>query len=203
MQSSTIDRSLGQIQTLLGGNDKLEAKEIDVQDFSRVLVKMPNRTNKDNITAVLNKLFEVAGGKMKDEHDKKVLEGLRKYVSIVEEDLYQPKPRYMDAFFFPNEKNIDKLVSYLTKAQKSLKICVFNLTNDRLANAINDAWQRGLDVRVVSDDECMTNQGSDIIWLAKQGIPCRTDDNAAFHMHNKFVIVDDSHLITGSFNWTV
>lgn len=53
---------------------------------------------------------------MKDDSDKAVLEGLKKYVQLVEEDLLNPKPRYIDAFFFPNEKNIDKLVSYLGKA---------------------------------------------------------------------------------------
>jgi cardiolipin hydrolase len=77
------------------------------------------------------------------------------------------------------------------------------LTNDRLANAVHDAHKRGVKVRVISDDECMHNQGSDIQWLADQGVEVRTDDNTQFHMHNKFVVVDDSHLITGSFNWTV
>lgn len=164
---------------------------------------MPNRHQKANITAVVDKLFEIASAKMKDDSDKAVLEGLKKYVQIVEDDLYNPKPRYLDAFFFPNEKNVDKLVAYLGKAQKSLSICVFNLTNDRLANAVFDAHSRGVKVRVISDDECMTNQGSDIKWLADQGVPCRVDPNPQFHMHNKFAIVDDTFLITGSFNWTV
>lgn len=164
---------------------------------------MPQRNNKEVINSIVSKLFDIAGSKMKDDHDKAVLEGLRKYVGMVEEDLYNPKPRYLDAFFFPNEKNIEKLVTYLSKAQKSLKICVFNITNDRLANTIFDAHKRGVNVRVISDDECMENQGSDVHWLANQGVPVRTDDNAQFHMHNKFAVVDDTFLITGSFNWTV
>jgi mitochondrial cardiolipin hydrolase len=164
---------------------------------------MPNRQNKATIQGVVDKLFEVAGAKMKDDHDKAVLEGLKKYIHIVEEDLYNPKPRYLDAFFFPNEKNIEKLISYLGKAQKSMNVCVFNITNDRLANAIFDAHSRGVKVRVISDDECMSNQGSDVKWLAGQGVPCRVDSNAQFHMHNKFVVIDDTFLITGSFNWTV
>ena len=64
----------------------------------------------------MGKLFDIAGAKMKDDHDKAVLEGLKKYVALAQEDLLNPKPRYLDAFFFPNEKNIDKLVLYLSKA---------------------------------------------------------------------------------------
>ena len=157
MQASiSVDRSLTQVNTLLSGG-RFDAKEIDVQDFSRIISKMPNRHVKENVNAVIAKLFEVAGSKMKDDEDKAVLEGLKKYVNLVNEDLLTTKPRYLDAFFFPNEKNIEKLISYLGKAQRSMNICVFNLTNDRLANAIHDAHKRGVKVRVISDDECMEN----------------------------------------------
>ena len=138
MQSSTTttgadSRTLGQIHSLLSPGNTLEAKTIDLNDFSRIISKMPNRNSKDVVNSVVSKLFEVAAAKITDEHDKAIVLGLQKYVAAVQEDLLQPKPRYLDAFFFPNERNIEKLVTYLTKATKSLKICVFNLTNDRLA----------------------------------------------------------------------
>ena len=65
---------------------------------------------------MVGKLFELAATKMKDDHDKAVLANLQKYLQLAQEDLLQPKPKYLDAFFFPNDKNIDKLVSYLSKA---------------------------------------------------------------------------------------
>ena len=43
---------------------------------------MPAKNNKANVDAVLAKLFEIAGSKMKDEADKAVLEGLQKYVAL-------------------------------------------------------------------------------------------------------------------------
>ena len=50
MQSSQPEhRAVGQIQTLLGTGPNLEAKDIDVLDFSRILTKMPQRNNKDVI----------------------------------------------------------------------------------------------------------------------------------------------------------
>ena len=109
----------------------------------------------------------------------------------------------MDAFFFPDVKNITKLCNYLGKATRSLKICVFNFTNDDLSRAVLDRFNNKVDVRIVTDDECMNNLGSDIQFLASKGIPVRTDSETQYHMHNKFVIVDDTFLITGSFNWTV
>jgi hypothetical protein len=62
---------------LLGSGPKLEAKEVDINDLSRYIVKMPNKQNKDNVSAVISKLFEVAKGKMKDDDSKAVVDGLR------------------------------------------------------------------------------------------------------------------------------
>ena len=121
-------------------------------------------------------LFEIADSKMTDEHSKKVLANLRKHVAQLEEDLYKPKPRYIDAFFFPNRDNVHKLVRYIKMAKKSLLICVFNLTNNDLADAIKDRWNAGVDVRIITDDECMKNKGNDCQHLADCGIPVRTDD---------------------------
>ena len=67
---------------------------------------MPNKNKKETVSATITKLFELAKAKMKDAESKAVVDGLRKLVGQVEEDLYYPKPRYIDAFFFPNEKNI-------------------------------------------------------------------------------------------------
>ena len=38
--------------------------------------------------------------------------------------------------------------------------------------------------------------------MCDAGIPCRTDSEVQYHMHNKFMFVDSTFLITGSFNWT-
>ena len=65
-----------------------------------------------------------------------MLVALRKQVAQVELDLLTSKPKYLDAFFFPNKANVTRLVQYIQKAQKSINICVFNLTNDDLAKAV-------------------------------------------------------------------
>ena len=141
----------------------MEVTDVDLQALSRTLVKMPpyDRTNRQSVEQTVDLLFEIAGSKMKDAHDKEVLENLRKSLGQVEEDLYKPKPRYLDAFFFPNKNNVYKLEKYIKMARKSLYICVFNLTNDILAAAIKDRHDNGVEVKVITDDECMTNKGND------------------------------------------
>jgi phosphatidylserine/phosphatidylglycerophosphate/cardiolipin synthase-like enzyme len=57
-------------------------------------------------------------------------------------------------------------------------------------------------VRIITDDECSKFWGAEVFVLGTKGIPISMDNNARFHMHNKFVVIDDQVLITGSFNWT-
>ena len=80
-------------------------------------------------------------------------------------------------------------------------IAIFSLTLDSIAEAILEAFQRGIKVRVIADDECAKNKGSNIKLLASVGVPCKTD-NAIYHMHHKFAVIDSSVVIMGSFNWT-
>ena len=108
----------------------------------------------------------------------------------------------MDAFFFPEKKNVYKIEKDIKMARKELNICVFNLTNNVLADAIKDRHDNGVNVRIITDDETMTNKGNDCQDLANYGILVRTDSEPQYHMHNKFMLVDGAFLMTGSFNWT-
>ena len=85
----------------------------------------------------------------------------------------------------------------------SLDICIFTMTNDKLFEAVEECWNANIDVRIITDDECVKQKGSDVYKLASIGVPVKTDSNAQYHMHHKFVVVDKRVLITGSFNWTV
>jgi phosphatidylserine/phosphatidylglycerophosphate/cardiolipin synthase-like enzyme len=203
-KSSQLTKSHNRIEQQFASNAKLEATELDLQDLSRTLVKMApsDRTDRESISQTIDVLFKLADEKLKDGDDKEVVANLRKLVGQVEQDLYKPKPRYLDAFFFPNKSNVYKLEKYIKMARKELLVCVFNLTNDVLAAAIKDRHDAGVKVRIITDDECMTNKGNDCKDLADYGIPVRTDSEPSYHMHNKFMLVDGVFLLTGSFNWT-
>ena len=85
---------------------------------------------------------------------------------------------------------------------KSLNVAIFSLTRDNFAKAIIEVFKKGINVGVIADDEWVKNYGSDVYKLAAAGIPCKTDSSAQYHMHNKYAIIDESVIITGSFNWT-
>jgi len=99
------------------------------------------------------------------------------------------------------ETSLVRLIKLLSGAQRALDVCVFTITCNEIRDALLAAHQRGVRVRIVSDDECAGAAGSDVAELAAAGIPTRTDASAA-HMHHKFAIVDGACLLTGSFNWT-
>jgi len=81
-------------------------------------------------------------------------------------------------------------------------LSIFSFTNDDLANEIIAAHNRGVKVRIITDDEAMKGKGADAQRCSDAGIPVRTDSEERFHMHNKFMVVDQTFLLTGSFNWT-
>ncbi|KAG0202922.1 hypothetical protein BGX28_004708 [Mortierella sp. GBA30] len=109
---------------------------------------------------------------------------------------------FVNPIFFPSEQNFQQLLKTLDGAQKSLDICVYTITDDHLASAIIRAHQRGVKVRIISDNEKADDLGSDVNRLRDDnGIPTRVDKSPSF-MHHKFAVIDDALVINGSYNWT-
>ena len=46
-------------------------------------------------------------------------------------------------------------------AAKTIDLAIFYFTNDDLANEILDAWNRGVKIRVITDDQAMKSRGAD------------------------------------------
>lgn len=105
------------------------------------------------------------------------------------------------AYFSPGENCLHRIQQFIREAQHSLDICVFTITDNRIADKIVDAHERGVNVRIISDNDKSEDLGSDFDYLLAKGIACRADRTDA-HMHHKFAIADGHKLLNGSYNWT-
>lgn len=103
--------------------------------------------------------------------------------------------------FSPGEACLRLLRGCLGGARRTVDVCVFTITDDRITATLLERAKRGVTVRVVTDDEKAWDPGSDIARLRDAGIAVRTDDSPA-HMHHKFAVVDGRLLVNGSYNWT-
>ena len=98
----------------------------------------------------------------------------------------------------------DTIAAYMDLAQNSLDICVYNASSTIIANGINAAYDRGVTVRYIADDDGLNS----MLNLLDSNIPIVYRDPApAGIMHNKFIIVDanstnNSWILGGSTNWT-
>ena len=110
--------------------------------------------------------------------------------------------RAPEVLFFPDPSGVHvrHVCLLLRGARRRVWVAMFALTDDVLSEELLRAWRRGVDVKVVVDDEQCRMPGADAQKLLDAGVPLLLDDSPA-RMHHKFAIVD-SCLLTGSFNWT-
>jgi phosphatidylserine/phosphatidylglycerophosphate/cardiolipin synthase-like enzyme len=98
----------------------------------------------------------------------------------------------------------DTLAAYITRAQHTLDIAAYNLNNDLIVNAINEAHANGVQIRYIAHSGTANIGVGDF----NSGIPVlyRPDDSGS-GMHNKFLIMDAEYtdlcqVLTGSTNLT-
>ena len=106
-----------------------------------------------------------------------------------------------EACFSPQHDCVGRIVRLFDQARRSVDVCVFTITDDRITEAMLRAHRRGVALRVITDNVKSFDPGSDIARLAQAGVPVRRDETE-FHMHHKFAIFDSGLLLNGSYNWT-
>ena len=106
-----------------------------------------------------------------------------------------------EVYFSPQDPCVHRIQKLFGQAKKSADICVFTITDDRIRREIIAAHERGISVKILSDDDKSGDLGSDVNYLRRKGIEVRLDQSS-YHMHHKFAIFDQAILLSGSYNWT-
>jgi phosphatidylserine/phosphatidylglycerophosphate/cardiolipin synthase-like enzyme len=154
------------------------------------------------LSEVRARAFRAAREALEDRHSEAVLGWLEDVVRLLDaRGRADETLAHAEAYFSPGDSCARQIAALIDGAQKSIDVCVYTITDDRLSKPLLAAHAHGVAVRILTDDEKASDTGSDIPAFEHAGIAVRVDDSEA-HMHHKFAILDDRTLISGSYNWT-
>lgn len=119
-----------------------------------------------------------------------------------------PNPRVtidgipVDTYFSPDDGIQPILVDILNTAQESIYFLAFSFTSDPLSEAIRQRAQAGVTVAGVMDaEQVASNVGTEFDAFRQAGLNVLQDGNDGL-MHHKTIIIDESIVIVGSYNFS-
>jgi len=93
------------------------------------------------------------------------------------------------------------IIKNINQAEAFINIAMYIFTDREIALPLVKARERGVKVRLYLDKEQVDYKYSQSRFLVQKGIKIRISTNN-YIMHNKFAIIDNRILLTGSYNWT-
>lgn len=105
------------------------------------------------------------------------------------------------AYFSPNGGAAAAIAKRIDAAKTTVHVTAYAISEDALTRALIAASARGVQVRMIVDRHEQGGPGSTAGKIKKAGVLTRVDRAHAL-MHNKYAVIDDSIVITGSMNWT-
>jgi phosphatidylserine/phosphatidylglycerophosphate/cardiolipin synthase-like enzyme len=107
----------------------------------------------------------------------------------------------LDACFSPDGGCESRIISEIRGARKSIRVQMYLFTSKKIADALIEAAEREVDVRVVLDVSEKKQRWSKWRDLKKGGVKVRLDGDHAT-ANSKVMLIDDDTVITGSYNYT-
>jgi hypothetical protein len=109
----------------------------------------------------------------------------------------------VSALFSPDGGVRSQIISEINKAHSSIDIAIYSFTADEIREALVAAKDRGVAIRIIADSSQANGTGSEIGTLESLGFDVkRMSGESGGIMHNKYMIIDSSILLTGSYNWS-
>ena len=106
-------------------------------------------------------------------------------------------------FIFSPDDGVQKsFVELIENAQENIYFMAFSFTADEIGDAIRARAQDGVVVKgVMEDDQVNSNTGTEFDPFMQAGLDILRDGNDG-QMHHKVVIIDESIVILGSYNFS-
>jgi phosphatidylserine/phosphatidylglycerophosphate/cardiolipin synthase-like enzyme len=107
----------------------------------------------------------------------------------------------LGVYFTPPAGAASAIVRTLDDSKSEVLVQAYSFTHNAIAQALSRAHQRGVKVSVLLDKKSESTNRYVMDLMARAQIPVRYDGKHAI-AHNKVMVIDETIVITGSFNFT-
>lgn len=103
--------------------------------------------------------------------------------------------------FSPDRTSLPLVLKAIGSAKSSICVAAYSFTSKPISLALYNAARHGVKVQIVADAKSNGGKYTATRFLANMGLDVRLNSNYSI-MHNKFMVIDDKTLETGSFNYS-
>ncbi|XP_034472411.1 mitochondrial cardiolipin hydrolase [Drosophila innubila] len=122
-------------------------------------------------------------------------------------------------------RNIQNVIKYIDEAKYTIDFAMYTFTVIGIMNALIEAYKRGVNIRIITDNEMLCSSGGKMSYLETElPIDIRVPQLKTVMMHHKFMVIDGHRgvydtvgkipppfkvepyrplVLTGSVNWTM
>lgn len=93
------------------------------------------------------------------------------------------------------------ILNAINNAKKNIHLAAYSFTSKPVSLALLEAKKRGVNIKIIADKKANINKYTAVTFLKNYHIDtCLTGHYSI--MHNKFMVIDNSIVQTGSFNYS-
>lgn len=104
--------------------------------------------------------------------------------------------------FTPPSKCGNFIVEQIKEAKQSIYIQAYGFTSKKIIDALIEAKNRGVEIEIILDRSNFHKKKQNVIKFLESNQIKIYQDKVAGIAHNKVMIIDNTTVITGSFNFT-